>query len=467
MKQTKRRLELMSFYDRTGITAHLEKMAAKGWMLEKITGTGWIYRRIVPKELTFAVTYYPRGSEFDPGPTEDQQVYHDYSAHSGWQFLCSSGQMQIFCTEREHPTPLETDPMLELETMHRAAKKGFFLPYGILLLLGLLQATLFVLRLLGDPISILASTTNLTTGLIWTLLLILVLTEFLLYYHWRSRAKKAAARGEFLDTPSASKLQKMVLGIALIGFCYWLLNVLTAGDPLMGFVAILMLAYMFVLIVLVNGTKQFLKRKKASRGLNLTLTLVVDVILAFGMMAAVVYGTIRLANTGIFDGGETYEHRGHTHILYQDDVPLRVEDMIEIDYDGYVRERRTEESVFLAQIAVHEWPRFDDEAGRKIPGLDYTVTIIKAPFLYELCREQIWADQDETNDDRIPEGFKRVYLPVDAQPWGSEEAYRLTYQDTGPTNEYLLCYEDRIIEITFAWEPTEAQMAVVYEKLCT
>lgn len=65
MKNTKRRIEPLSFFDHTGISGHLEKMAAKGWMIEKIVNTGWVYRRIEPKKIHFAVSYFPKASEFD------------------------------------------------------------------------------------------------------------------------------------------------------------------------------------------------------------------------------------------------------------------------------------------------------------------------------------------------------------------------------------------------------------------
>ena len=48
-------LPLYSFYDRAGITSHLEQMAAKGWLLEKLGGYCWSYRRIEPKSLRFSV----------------------------------------------------------------------------------------------------------------------------------------------------------------------------------------------------------------------------------------------------------------------------------------------------------------------------------------------------------------------------------------------------------------------------
>ena len=62
MKKTKRRLELYSFYDHTGLEKHLEKMAGKGWLLEKVWNNVWYYRRIAPRELKFSVTYFPKVS---------------------------------------------------------------------------------------------------------------------------------------------------------------------------------------------------------------------------------------------------------------------------------------------------------------------------------------------------------------------------------------------------------------------
>ena len=49
MRQTKRRMELLSFYDHTGIERHLTRMARKGWKVEKINNYFWTYRRIEPR----------------------------------------------------------------------------------------------------------------------------------------------------------------------------------------------------------------------------------------------------------------------------------------------------------------------------------------------------------------------------------------------------------------------------------
>ena len=53
MKTTKREFSLYSFYDHTGIEAHLTAMAARGWLLEKMDLWGWRYRRTEPRRLWF------------------------------------------------------------------------------------------------------------------------------------------------------------------------------------------------------------------------------------------------------------------------------------------------------------------------------------------------------------------------------------------------------------------------------
>lgn len=462
MKDTKRRLEPVSLYDHTGIEKHLKKMAEKGWMLEKITTLGWVYRRTEPKSGQFSVTYYPKASEFDPELTEGQQMYQEFTAKSGWQFVCSSAQMQVFYTEKENPTPIETDPVIQVDNIHNAAKKGFLLSYFLFLAIGILNGALFVSRLLGDPIGTLASPANLFTGICWTLLLLLSVVELTKYFHWLRKAKKAAQHGEFVDTPSNTKLQLFVLWTVLICFTYYVINMMTTGSLMMRWVTVLMYGYIITLILIVNALKQFLKRKKVSRGANMTITLFVDFVLAFAMMGAIVFGTLQASRNGLFDpDAETYEHHGSTFILHQDELPLVVEDMLDIQYDGYVRQRRSEESLLLGVLDVQQRPRFDDEQGRSYPDLDYTVTIIKVPFLYDLCKERLIYEKDETYDNDIPDGFKRVYLSIDPAPWGAVEAY----QDTGAMQRYLICYEDRIIWISFDWEITEEHKAIVSEKL--
>ena len=86
MRTTKRCFCNFSFYDQEAIQEKLESMAAKGWMISKLSNLMWTYQRMEPKQLRFAVTYFPNASEFDPGPTEGELTKMDFCAQDG--FLC-------------------------------------------------------------------------------------------------------------------------------------------------------------------------------------------------------------------------------------------------------------------------------------------------------------------------------------------------------------------------------------------
>ena len=154
-----------------------------------------------------------------------------------------------------------------------------------------------------------------------------------------------------------------------------------------------------------------------------------------------------------------------TWVIHQDELPLVVEDLVDVDFDGYIKERRGNVSLLMGQLVMRQHPRYDAENRKDYPELEYTVTIINVPALYEMCKNQTIDKKDETDNTDIPEGFKRVYLEQDPTPWKANEVYQLAYQDSGALNSYLLCYDDRIIEISFDWEPTAEQMAIVAAKL--
>jgi len=462
MRNTKRRIEPLSFYDHNGISRHFEKMAAKGWMIEKIVNTGWVYKRIEPKDIHFAVSYYPKASEFDPEPSEEQKMFHDFCAHTGWQLACTSAQMQIFYNERENPVPIETEPELELQAIHASAKKSFIPSYILLLVIAFLQGSLWVGNLLGDPLEVLSNPSKLFMGGCWLLLAILCAVELVCYFRWHAKAKVAAAHGEFLKTPSTSKFQIAVLAIVVGGAVLWGINYLIAGDSLQRFIVIVMCFYMPALFAIVNAMKEFLRRKKASRGVNRTITIITSFVASFAMMGAIVFGTLYASEQGFFadKDEETYEHNGMSWVIHQDELPLVVEDLMDVDYNGYIKERRGSETLILGQLVMRQYPRYDADSYSSIPQMEYTMTIVKVPSLYEMCKERLIYEREELHYYGEEE-----YREEDAVPWRANEVYRLYDLAHGLENAYLLCYDELLVEINFDWEPTVEQMAIVGKKL--
>lgn len=455
MKTKKRRPEYFSFYNHTGIEQHLTEMAKRGWLLESISNLYWIYRKIEPQDIHFCVTYYPRASDFDPGPSEEQQTFQDFCAHTGWKLVCTWHQMLVFCNENESPIPLDTDPVMEVDTLHRACKKNFLPSYSLLLTLGLLMGGYFVARIYFDPIGLLSSSSQLITGLAHLCLFAISLVELVTYFTWHRKAKLAAQDGLFVDTPSTTIFQHIVILILLLGMIYWFANLFAADDPLLLWVAVIMFVYIFGVIFIVNGIKHGLKKLKASRGVNKALTLAACFILPTIMTSLIIY-------IGISAVQNNWTHKNP----FDDSViPLSVTDFQDVDEDKYIEQNRNNETFLVGQRVVHMFGDWNVEGFYELPDLQYTITTVKVPFIYEWCKEQMYWDMDESKDTDIPVGHRIILKEDNSVPWGANEVYRLYHEEGWYLNRYLLCYEDRIIDIRFDWEPTPADMAIVEEKL--
>lgn len=462
MKDTKRRLELFSFFEHTGIEKHLEKMAANGWMLEKITGALWYYRRIESKKVHFKVTYYPNASEFDPEPSEGEQTFREFCEHTGWVAAASSAQMIIFYNEQENPTPIETDPMLEVETIHKAAKKNFLPSMILILICGLLNGAMNLTTFFSDPVQWLSRMSSQVSGTAMLLMVLLCSVQMGSYFCWRRKALRAAKQGEFLETKSTVTFQKIILALALADMAYYLISVfVSTSSGIFKTFSLIALVWVFALIVIVNGIKNYLKRKKVSAKKNRIITLTADFLLAFFFVGCFSYFAFQAARTGLFEPDvETYEYNGMMFPVYSDELLLTVEDLLGITSENYMKEKRDDASMFLGQLHMNQYPRLDADDFLELPSLEYTITVVKMPFLHDFCKDALLKKHDGTD-----EVFGEFYEAVDAESWGAKEVYQLMSPEYGPWNRYLICYEDRFIELEADWEMTEEQMVIAGEKL--
>jgi hypothetical protein len=462
MKETMRRMEFFSFFDHTGISSHLNKMALQGWLLERITTFGWIYRRSEPKAVQYAISYYPKASEFDPEPSEEQKAFHEFCLHTGWELVASSAQMQVFRNDREDPVPIDTDPEIELQNIHRAAKKTFLPVHVMILCISIMNSVILLQNLLVDSIDFFSSAAILHSAFSLLILLLMCTLEIGGYFTWRRKARKAAERGEFCATRSTP--QRALLAIVLLSFAWWIVSMLLDGDSLGLTVTGLLLVAVIIALFLVITIKQTLKRKKAATGTTRMVTIVASFVLTSAFVGLVVFGVLKAIGNGAFAGGEPYIYKGNEYIAHNDPFPLTVEDLVETEYTAYTKELKRSETFLLATIEAMQHPRLGVENHAATPHLEYTVVIVKAPFLYDLCKSRMFDEQDESDDADTPPEFQSTYEPMDVSPWNAVEVFQRMYS-SGATNRYLLCYHDRIIEITFDWEPTPDQMAIVAEKL--
>lgn len=461
MKETKRKLITFTFYDRTGIEAYLERQAEQGWLLEKTSAFGWVFRRIEPAKIHFAVTYFPAASIFDPGPSEGQLRFQEFCAHTGWELIASNAQIQIFCNRQEKPIPIETDPEMEIENIHASVKKSFLPTYFLDVLLPLMQLWQFFMRVDQDPIGTLASTTSLLSLLLWVLLLLASVTEIVLYYRWRRKAKAAARDGNFLETKSTVSFQFSILGLSALALVCLLLSY---GSETMTFSVIVTLVGVIGITAVMLLLSNWMKKRKVSAAANRNLTygMAIPATIVFcAVLTGFIIGRLR-DGSDLRSGAETYELNGWTFVEYHDDLPLTVEDLMESSYEDYSYEELTDESSFLlSRFEAYQDSRPDGEAH---PELHYHVVTVKVPGLYDWALEQMLAAFSHNYGRPETEENWEIHTPVDPSPWGAAEAYQLTLGGEAQ-QRYMLCYGNRIIEIDFSWEPTQAQMSIVGERL--
>lgn len=456
MRKYKYLMAQFTFYDRTGICRLLEQQAEKGWLLDKVTNYAWRLRRTKPRKIRYAVTYFPRASAFDPGPSEQQQELYAFCAHSGWILAGTTAQMQIFYNESENPVPIETDPGVELENIHRSAKKNYLPAYFMLLILAIVQIALQVGQLVSFPLTYLSSDTTLFNWLCQGVLLIMCSMELIGYFSWYRKAKRAAENGEFVETRGFRKLELILLAV-ILGALVWLL---CSMSPRMALSMVFLLILLFGVILAVMGIQNLMKRMGVDTGINRTVTLVLAVVLSLAVGGLTVPVMSLVMDHPVWEENREvrqFEWNGHYFDIYNDDIPLRVEDLAEVRSPDYSCEAREQHSPLLAKgdYSQRIWGSSD------LPEMSYIVYTTKFPAIYDLVVQEATASVDYViGVYESGEPYYDTYVPEDAMPWGAKNVWR-RYAGGEPYEHWVLCYENKVVIFQPDWEPTPEQMATV------
>ena len=433
MKNKIRRLETLSFYDHTGIEKHLAKMAQKGWMIEHITNQFWTYRKIEPQEYQIAVTYYPKASDFDPAPSDTQQTFYDFCAHTGWELACTWFQMQIFYNITETPVPIDTDPVYEVETIHKACKANYLRGYIFLLILGAVGTYFYFSGLIGHTLFLLSSPGNMVLYSDSFLLFLFCAVELITYFSWHKKAVKAAQDGIFMDTPSTAVFQKAVLVALAALILFWIINLIFGQNPLMVVIVILVFTAVFLSRILVDAVKQFLKRKKVSAGLNRVLTILASFLIAFVLLGTVITIGITLSANTVF-----------SETIRIEEPPLKVENLMDTSYHVYITSTSSDASLLLSRLEIEQRQHFDDEPSADILYMKYDLYQVNISGLYHFFESQM------KRTVLLAYGNDAQLIEVDNDLFGAVKAYCLTGADGEQLNRYVLCYDNMLADIEFS-----------------
>ena len=441
MKDIKKKVEFFTFYDKTGIEKHLEQMAMEGWLLEKMSAFRWTYRRIEPKKIHFAVSYYATVTDFEPEPTEEQQAFSEFCEHSGWKLATQTVQMQVFYNENDDPVPIETDPMLEIENIHISVKKTVLVTYFLMLFLGFVMGASFISTMLGDPILLLSSASRLFTGMWSILALAYSLTDLITYFTWRRKAKKLAEQGAFLKTRGHRKLGFAIVVFMLVSVVLYLISLTNTG------LQFYMTAFILVILagaVIANGVKELMKKKKVKAKTNKLLTSILCFAVGFVLILTVDYILISGTRNGAFESDLK-------------ELPFTIGELLDVDDSDYLKTRGKEDSIILGQYRSSQHPNTYEHS----PTMQYTITEVKMPFLYDFVVDTLYHHYDEWK------GWDSTYeyVETDATAWGANKAWEL-YRNGELDNAFLICYDKYILEISVDWELTAEQKQLIRTKIC-
>lgn len=480
-KQKKREVNLYSYYDHAGIVRHLEDMARRGWQLEKAGSIFWHYRRCAPAELHYAVVYFAKASQFDPEPPEEQREFWELCKATGWELVSSRYQMQIFCNPAADPTPIETDPVVQVENVRAAMKKGAVRGNWCMVFCALLQIWL-QFHNVSTIRSLLASNTYLFAIFVWVMLLAEAVAGLISYYRWYKKARTAAREEGVLISPSSLKWWRVLeLFFIMIFFAVYTANFFVYRRYGMGALtlAVLGIFYGAVLMLVIHGSRWLMKKKGFSAETNMVLNGCIAVVAGLALMGVLFWATLRISDVPSLRGHENAEtltfpgypdgDTEHTYTVYHDPLPLTVEDLVgETAYTDYSCCRAVEGTPLMTEGDYRqEVPFVFDVSPEDGPELFYSVYQVHLGCLYKPVKDSFFREVQRRN--------RNSYLisscdwkTVDAAPWGAQEAYQYVC-DGELWGTYLLCYQDRMVKISFApWYdtlPAAEQMALVGEVL--
>ena len=441
MRDKKRQFLPYSLYDYDAYARHFAKMARRGWMVEGTAPFTWVYRRCEPRELTFAVSYFARASAFDPEPGEEQSEFIAFCERTGWHLAVANAQMQVFYNERENPVPIETDPALEVESVHRAMKR-VYLPVTVIAIL----LALTVLQLLinadikgysGIPLDLLANGMGLAGIAAQLLLIIYCLVELAAYFLWLYRARRVAREtGTLIPSAGHRRFQIVMFTLMLALLAASLVSSLLYGGRLVGFVALSMTVLVTATSLITWFIRKLMMRLKMPKTLTMLATLGTATVLSVAVVATVTSTGVSLSQNVLREDAE--------------ELPLTFTDLYE--GDDYQESIRRDGSPILTRLSVLQYERAGDR-------LNYTLYEVQIPSLAEPLRDLVLRDLEE---DGTVDG--EHYLEADPTPWHADHAFQKDWQGK-LLSDWLLFYPGRILFFDLNTEPTPELMDTVAEKL--
>jgi len=461
MAKYKYQLSTFNLFDYAGVERHLEKMAAKGWQFDSIGSFFWKYKKAEPATLKYSVTYIPEVSDFDPEPLEKQKDIEAYCEEAGWKKAGNWLQMQIFCSENPDAVPIETDEELRLEFIGKSMKKNFLFSHTLLLAVFLMNAFTTFFTAKNDWMEFFSDSSRLWSTGLWIWGIFLLLFDIAYYMNWMRRAKKAVKAGRICPEP---KVYRYWAGLAWCVLAALTLGMFASYTSRMIWFILVYLAGVILIVFGVHTVQKRLKKKGVSKGSNVAATLFLSVFLSLlmvgGLVALIFVFDVRLTQKP--EAVDIILVNGREWEIYQDTLPLYVEDFATSEFSYSSREAK-EQSSFLTGYGEYEEYLFEGKEVKSVTVANrYQVITVKADFLYDFLLKEIyerelrcWDEEEKANTE-----YRAVYECEEGT------MYRKYYEGLPMAHDWLVLTRNKIVPMTLYLEDlTVEQMKIIVEKL--
>ena len=412
----KNKYELVPYfpYNVTGMKLHLEKMAQKGWIIDKITNNTWRYKKAEPQTLNFAVSYFAKASEFEPYKSEGQEMFEDLCEHAGWKLLAENNKLQIYANKDMDATPIYTDAESEVNAIIKS-NKNFVWATSILMAVCVLNGFMKARSNIHNPLIALSDMTMIYISIAMIILFCHMTWVLLKYFQWKRKALAAVEYNEFI--PTATNDSSYQHAILILVITIMIFGVVSSKDYQTAKYMLIMGLGTFCIYLIVDLSKRFMKKRKVEKDSNIILSLLLNVVLCILLVASVTYITF----TSIGDTSNSSEKVYFTTADFKENESKEM-------YTIY------KESPWISYNEA-----FTDGGANEY--VYYRVIDVKKDKLNNFALESLLKDIEE----------EAYYEEIDAREFDADKAYQLI---NGSLETYLLKYGSRYAEVQFSWKLT-------------
>lgn len=181
-------------YEYKYLEIYLEKMALKGWKLDKISGNFFKFLKVEPQKLKYSVTLLEKASSMDEENSDTVLEYKEYYEKSGWNFVCENGKTLIFyCENYSENIEINIDERKKFKNISKESLKSII---PILVLTILFLITQYNATLGSYDCRFLADDSQLFLTSVICLFALNTLIEIISYLIWCIRGIKALKNSE-------------------------------------------------------------------------------------------------------------------------------------------------------------------------------------------------------------------------------------------------------------------------------